>query len=59
MKEYTLGEVREVRDRIKGLGDLRAEGDKLWAEGSKLRAEGALERMIELEVKVAELTKEK
>ena len=39
MKEYTLGEVREVRDRIKGLGDLRAEGDKLWAEGSKLRAE--------------------
>ena len=41
MKEYTLGEVREVRDRIKGLGDLRAEGHKLWAEGEKLRAEGS------------------
>jgi len=40
MKEYTLGKVKRIRDAIRKLGDLQAEGNKLWAEGDKLQAKG-------------------
>ena len=40
MKYYNLEEVRQIRDKISKLGDLRAETDKLRIETDKLRIEG-------------------